>query len=149
MGFFYLLPMLLGVTVVVQGTMNRQIGAIYGLSTAVLINAAVFFVLSLCFFLVAKYTPSLVPEFLQVKSSDSAFSLKYIIPGSCGFLLVMGLPWAIQNIGAARSFLLLIVAQILTGFVWDFFDSATQPHLLKISGALLTIVGGALILFSP
>lgn len=149
MTFFLILPLILGVTVVMQGTLNRQIGLNHGLATALLINSIVFLVLNVVVYVLAKYTPSIFPEFIQVRDSDAPYNWKYMVPGFCGFLLVLGLPWAIDNIGAAKALLLLIISQIIAGFVWDYMNAEAPMHWLKFAGAALTMVGGALILFAP
>ncbi|GIL18395.1 MAG: hypothetical protein BroJett040_21460 [Oligoflexia bacterium] len=148
MNAYYLIPIALGVTVVLQGTLNKQIGSIYGLSVAVLINAAIFFILSLCFLALSFYTPNLVPDFLRAKPLTSPFQWYYLIPGICGFILVLGLPWAFQSIGAGATFILLISSQLLCGFFVDTYFLGNPVNIQKIGGALLSMIGAVLILFS-
>lgn len=144
MNAYFSIPVVLGFAVVIQGLLNRWIGVQFGLATAVLINAAVFFVLSLCFYAMAHYTPNLVPEFLQVKSSSEPFKISFLIPGICGFLLVLGLPWALQNIGTAGTFLTLIATQIFVSFLMDLFYFEMPFSIVKAIGAGLIFVGGLL-----
>jgi uncharacterized membrane protein YdcZ (DUF606 family) len=58
---------------------------------------------------------------------------------------VLGLPWSIDTIGAGRSFVLLISAQILTGFLWDFSVNNINPSLVKLLGGILAIAGSILV----
>lgn len=146
MNIYLLLPLALGVTVVLQATLNRTMALQYGLASAVLLNAAVFFILSLGFFISAKYTPTLVPEFMRVRISEQSFSWLYLLPGLCGFFLVLGLPWAIQNIGPSTSFLLLIASQIVVSLGLEIYQSGITPPLVRILGALLVIVGAILVI---
>ncbi len=146
MNAYFLLPLALGVTVVVQATLNRTMSTAYGLSTVMAINAVVFFIFSVGFFLFAHYNPKLVPDFVQSRALIAPFLWTYIIPGFCGFLLVLGLPWAIEYAGASNSFLLLIASQIVFSFAYEVLQSGQMPSILKISGALLISAGAYLII---
>lgn len=148
MNLFYLLPVFLGITVVIQGNLNRQIGSLWGLPTAVLINAAVFFLCSFAFYLHSRAFPESWPEFLRVRPGFSEWSWWYLIPGLCGFSLVLGLPWAFQNIGSAKSFILLVTAQVMMGLLWDAFVSKLAVSPLTLAGAGLTLAGAVLTILS-
>ena len=145
MNAYLLIPLALGATVVTQATLNRQMGSQLGLSTAVAINAAVFLILSLGIYAIAKYTPTIVPEFFQIQKPTENFKLSYLIPGTCGFLLVMGLPWSIQTLGPSTSFVLLITAQIILSVILEATTSAAPPSLWKALGALLVLAGATLV----
>jgi uncharacterized membrane protein YdcZ (DUF606 family) len=146
MNAYFLLPLALGVTVVAQATLNRSMATAYGLSTVMAINAVVFFIFSVGFFLFAHYNPKLVPDFVQTREMTAPFLWTYIIPGFCGFLLVLGLPWAIEYAGASTSFLLLIASQIIISFAWEVIHSGESPSVLKVCGALLISAGAFLII---
>lgn len=146
---FLLLPLALGVTVVAQATLNRSFALQYGLAGAVLLNAAVFFFFSLGFFILAKYTPSLLPEFMRLRSPGPAgqsFPWIYFLPGAFGFSLVLGLPWVLQNIGPSRGFLLLIASQVVTSLAFETYQSGNLPSPLRALGALLVVIGAALVI---
>jgi len=145
MNSYLLLPLLLGVSVVVQATMNRQLGSQYGWATAVTLNAVVFLVLSLGFLLIAKYTPSLIPEFLQNRRPTDSFHLSYFIPGMCGFFLVLGLPLSMQFLGASTSIILLIASQILFSVAQEAWTAGLMPSLWNFFGAILVLAGSALV----
>lgn len=144
----FTLPLALGVTVVLQATMNRSIGFNYGLSAAVALNAVVFFVLSIGFFLLAKYNPMIVPDFVRVREPSESFSWLYLIPGTCGFMLVLGLPWSIQNIGPTISFLLLIASQVVVSFALEIWQAGGLPSLIRVGGAALILAGSYLVVKS-
>ncbi len=146
MNIAFFVPLALGVTVVLQATLNRAIGHNHGLATAVLINAVVFFVLSLGFFLTGKYNPDLVPEFLRFRESSVPYSWYYLIPGACGFFLVLGLPYAIHHIGPSLSFLLLIASQVVVSLAFEIYLSGNVPSLLRLMGAALIVVGSILVI---
>lgn len=141
-----LIPLALGLVVVLQGTLNRQIGEQWGLAMAVFINATVFFILSVGLFLVSRYFPDWVPEFFRYRAGVEGREFKaiYLVPGICGFLLVLGLPWAIRNLGVGKALVILISSQVLVGFLWDQFIYKTQASGLKLVGALLSVLGAIL-----
>ena len=140
----FLLPVALGAGVLLQSTINRQMAEPYGLATAVLINAAVFFAFSLFFFYFAQYSTGIVPEFFKPKLQNFDFRWFYLLPGIFGFSLVFGLPWSIRTLGAAPSFVLLVAAQILGSLLLDIFYFHNLVNQYKILGALLTLCGAVI-----
>ena len=130
--------------VVTQGHLNRHISLNWGLPTAVALNAGVFFVLSVLFYVAARTSPEFFPEFLKVRSGMRSIPLWYLIPGTCGFILVLGLPWAFNNLGSAKTFILLVAAQILFGLFWDFFISEIPLSKPVFAGAALTLIGASI-----
>jgi bacterial/archaeal transporter family-2 protein len=146
MNLYFFLPLALGVTVLSQATLNRALALQWGLAAAVTLNAAVFFVLSIGFLLIAKYTPSVVPEFWRFQQNPQNFQWYYLLPGLCGFFLVLGLPWSIQNLGASTSFLLLIASQIISSLLFEHFHEGTHISFQKLIGALLVMIGAYLTL---
>lgn len=145
--YFSILPIILGFVVVLQGSLNKQIGTQWGLSTAVLINASVFFLFSIFMYYSTKLFPNFFPDYLRAKPINENFQAWHFIPGLCGFILVLGLPWAIHKIGVAKSMTLLIGSQILMGFIWDKFIYHNEPSLLKLIGAILSLLGAILVMW--
>ncbi len=148
----FLIPVILGLAVVIQGLLNRRIGLAIGLSTAVLINAIVFLTLSAAVIVISYLKPDLIPSMLRPptttlrEASQSGPALwLYWIPGFFGFLLVLGVPYSIQNIGPSKTFITLIVAQVVFSLLAErlLFDTDLSP--LKIAGALLAVTGAALV----
>lgn len=145
MNLYYVLPLIVGLSVVLQGTFNRGMAFQYGLSTAVLFNAAVFGLFCVLLYAIARYAPNSLPEFLQIKSSESSFQWKYILPGFCGFLIVLSIPWSLVKIGPANTFVLAVAAQIVLGLVVESIDQQSLPGIMKLSGAALVLVGGIIV----
>ncbi|MBC7372129.1 MAG: DMT family transporter [Bdellovibrionaceae bacterium] len=147
MVFYYGLPLTLGILIVLQGGLNRQIGAHWGLGAAVLLNAGILFAVSALFYGILRWNPEWFPEFLRPRSQVVAPSWWYLIPGVCGFCLVLGLPWSIQSIGSAKSFILVITAQICAGLVWDAVSTGVTPGVWKLIGGALTLLGSLFVIF--
>jgi transporter family-2 protein len=152
MNFYYTIPIILGLSIVTQGAMNQVIGTERGLGFAVMLNASVFFVLSiLLYFFLTRFSTSFsasLANILPVKETTESLKWYYIIPGICGFLIVLGSPLAMGQIGGAAFFVLLILAQILTSLLYDSFIVGSPLNFSKILGALLTFAGAALFISS-
>jgi uncharacterized membrane protein YdcZ (DUF606 family) len=143
---FYLLPLFLGLTVVTQGTLNRRVSADWGLASTVFLNATVFFGVSLLLIIAVQVSPKFFPEYLKVQSFDlSKFKSWFLIPGLCGFFLVLGVPWSLQVNGPSKTFILLIVAQIILSLVVEKFFFAGNPSSMKILGALIAAIGAVIV----
>lgn len=149
---FYAIPVILGLGVVIQGLLNRRIGAAIGLSTAVLINAIVFFLLSAAVIGASYIKPEIFPSMLRPPATTlreaslggPSYWL-YWIPGFFGFLLVLGVPFSIQQLGPSKTFIVLIVAQVFFSLLaeWLFFDA--NLNYLKLFGAMLAVAGAAIV----
>ncbi|MBN8540822.1 MAG: DMT family transporter [Deltaproteobacteria bacterium] len=146
------IPIVLGLGVVIQGLMNRRIGAAIGLTTAVLINAIVFFVLSLAVIGASYIKPELFPEMLRPPTTSFRDAAQtgpsfwvYWIPGFFGFLLVLGVPFSIQQLGPSKTFIVLIVAQVFFSLLAErlFFDAGFNS--MKLIGTLLAVTGAAIV----
>ncbi len=140
-----LLPLALGATAVTQANLNRYTGTHLGLASAVFLNAAIFFVLGIFLYFIAKLSPNAVPEFMRVKPALSGYSWLFLVPGFCGFLYVLGLPWSIQNIGPALSFILLIASQVTVSLGLEYFQTGAVPSALRVLGAAFVLLGSVLV----
>ncbi len=148
----YAIPVVLGIAVVLQGILNRKIGGAIGLSSAVFINALVFLALSAGILLASYMKPQLFPDFLRVPETPWKNALEpggaslwlYWIPGFCGFLLVLGVPFAIQSIGPSKTFVVLVSAQIAFSVLLELvIQSHWNPW--KLLGAALAMAGAYLV----
>jgi len=140
---FYLLVVFIGFTVVAQGNMNRAIANLWGLPTATLLSAVSFLALSLVWFFIARLYPNTMPDFLRVRTQGDSISWWYILPGMLGVAFVAGMPWAFQNIGATKTFILLVASQIVFGIVWDLLITQITISTTTLIGAGITLVGAA------
>ena len=136
-----LMSVAVGASVIVQGGLNKYVSASWGLTGAVLLNAIVFLVIAAFLFYLGKLNPLSVGEFMAPKGSFSQFKLWYLIPGIAGFVIVLGIPFAIQNIGATQTFIWILTAQIIGGFIWDFFVEQKEISKYQVIGGLVCIIG--------
>ncbi len=150
MNLYLILPLILGMTVVTQGALNRRVSADWGLTWTVFLNASLFFVVSFILLMTTKYLPQILPEYLKVDQfSTEKVRWFYLVPGLCGFFLVLGVPWSLQINGPSKTFILLIVAQIILSLVLDKFVFEATVSFTKLVGAALVMTGALLVALSP
>lgn len=136
-----LIPILLGVLSVVQNTINRSLGLIHGLSTVVLLNLVLATLVSLAFWICSRYIPGDGASWLTGTIALRDLGVWHFLPGIFGFLIVLGLPFAINELGASRVFVGFVVAQILTSFMWDILVDRAPVVTTRVIGGILTIAG--------
>lgn len=133
------IPFVLGGLTVLQSVLNRSVGLKYGWPVAGMMNNtfgflfAVLVALLLLFFLGGKGV-----------SRIDEWHWWYFIPGTLGMLFVMGIPFSIQQIGASRTFVILVASQILFGLVWDWMSDVGISGL-RLMGVALALAGALLV----
>ena len=115
--FSIIIVVLLGTAAVMQAGMNRQILEHWGVLPAVLLNSLVFLSISLSLYWISSLFPTLFPASFKLPTAFSNFKWWYFLPGLFGFLLVMGLPIAISYIGATKTFIYLVIAQMISSLL--------------------------------
>lgn len=149
MNLFVLLPAFLGLSVVIQGILNRKIGGAWGLSSAVFLNATIFFMASAGLLLVSKLGSGNLPELFRWQNLDLEKSKWwFLLPGLCGFFLVLGIPWSLEQIGLSKTFIVLIVSQVFFSLLIERFIFQNPVNSLKIIGAFIAIFGAALVVLN-
>lgn len=140
-----LLPTLLAAAFLCQAILNRRLSESLGLAGAVLVNASVFFVAAALLWTATRLIPGLFPDFL--KPGDTGIDAKavWIVPGVCGFLWVLGAPWALQNLGPSRTFILLVGSQIVLSVLADRWIFDLEPGWNTWLGAVLALAGAVLV----
>ncbi|MBI4237612.1 MAG: DMT family transporter [Deltaproteobacteria bacterium] len=136
-----LVSMALGVASVMQGVVNRQITSGWGIAAVTLLNTVVLFCVAGIFYGLSRYLPQLLPELLRERFGDRTPVWWYFVPGLCGFVIVVGLPLAIEKIGALRVFLGFVAAQIVVSLVWDLTVEKIPVSLTRVAGALIAWAG--------
>jgi len=139
-----LVPLVLGVAAVLQATLNKEIAAHAGLAAATSLNMVVATACALAF---AVYCGVRGQQdgLLRWQPDASAFRVWWLVPGLVGFLIVLGLPWAVQRIGALSTFVVLVGAQMLASAAWDRFVGGIPLSAPRMLGAVCTIAGVVLL----
>ena len=145
MNLSYVVPLLVGAAVVVQGGLNRMFGGKYGLPVAMSINAAFFTLSALTLWAVARWRLLDLPPGLSLPADPPAFSFRaaYIIPGLCGFVAATGTAYAVAELGAMRTFVGVVAAQMVASAAWDTFVLHQPPGWQRLAGAGLALAGVA------
>lgn len=132
-----LLPVMVGLAIVLQSGLNRVIAESRGLALALMINAILVAALTGAFLLWAQRSPS-APAFLR---GTMGWQWWYIIPAICGFVITLGIPFALSRMGAGAVFALIIATQLLGSLAWDVVVEHRALGLAKLAAAALTAVG--------
>ncbi len=132
------LPLLLGCIAILQGSLNKNIINEIGITWMAFLGCAVTMVICTIYFIIAKYFPTILPELMKVQ--DFKFKNWYIIPGIFGFFFVLVLPIAILKVGAIKTTVGLIAAQMITSVFWDKFVEGYTLSSNKLIGVVLAMV---------
>jgi transporter family-2 protein len=139
--FYRFAPALLGVFVVLQAGLNRRMAQAWGLPAAVFLNAAVFAALAAGLFFYCQSQGEALPEPFRLRSETKALAVWFLVPGICGFLLVVGAPWSLSRFGAVQTFTLLISAQLATSLFWDRLVEGIAISPMRAIGVAVTWIG--------
>lgn len=143
-------PLLCGLAVVAQGGINRRLAGQWGLVGTALVNTLVVLVVALGLYALTRTAPELLPQsFVGTGNGGGSrgFSLWYLLPGLCGVLIVLGMPWAIGRMGAVQSALLVIAAQLLASLVWDAMVEGRPATLARVVGSAIAFLGAAIVVW--
>lgn len=143
----YLLPIAVGVAVVVQAGVNRQVAGQWGLAATAAVNSVVVLLLALAVFAVARLRPECVPEIFRVPGVAADAQIppwRLVLPGVLGLLVVVGLPWSFDRLGALAVILTVLVAQLGASLLWDALVEGIAAHPLRIAGTVIALGGAAL-----
>jgi uncharacterized membrane protein YdcZ (DUF606 family) len=132
---------IVGMSIVFQGGLNRQFSHSWGLPLVILINAITFLLYAIVLVLWSR---------TQVGGGENAFawpekmgpwSYGLLIPGFCGFMIVLGVPWALKHVGALQVFVVVVAVQLTGGLLWDRWQEGIPFTPMRILGASLALVG--------
>lgn len=136
MAWSIFIPLVLGTIAVLQSGLNKEIGAKHSFSLAVVINGTVLLTCALLNFILFSESQS-----QNLRSWIAEFKWTYLLPGAFGFLIVLGLPFAIQKHGALKVFICFVIAQTFVSWGWDYFYQHEPLSPRQIVGAALALLG--------
>ncbi len=137
MGFSILLPLVVGFSIVLQGTLNRAYSGNIGMGSAIFMNGVVFFVASILYW-----------YFNQTANFDwGQITVWHVLPGIFGFLIVLLTPLSIGAIGATLTFSLIIASQLILSLAIESMQTKSLPSINVLGGVLL-LVAGAIVIFT-
>ena len=130
-----------GMFAVIQSGLNKIISDEWGFSSALLLNGTVFLVFNLLLFSVVYFQPGLFPAEFRLQGSFSNFKLWWVVPGLCGFMLVLGLAVAFSQVGAVQAIVICIAAQIVFSLLWDVLVGGQNVSMIRVVGTVVTFIG--------
>lgn len=136
--FKFFLPVVVGMSIVLQGTLNRSSTFHLSLASMILLNSTVFFILSAGFWLLTKVN---VLSGGNLPSDPSNLQWWQFLPGIFGFVIVLCTPLAIKHLGANITFAIVICTQLFVSMVWDAMMSKHVPSTMSLAGVFIMIVG--------
>jgi len=140
MKFLFLGCLALGSVAVFQPLLNRAIAEHKGLALAVWTNGLVLFSGANLLLLFVYLFSERCSESFTLKP-EGPWSLWYLLPGTMGLALVIGLPLMIKNIGAFSTFMSFLSGQLLVSFAWDWYMQSQSPGAARFTGLMLALVG--------
>ena len=143
----FIFAVTIGVSTIVQGGFNKQVTHYWDLTSAVLLNAIVYLVISLVLLYLSKKHPNLLPEIFRDKGTLSQFSWWFLIPGIAGLIIVAGMPWVIIKIGAFKMIVVVVATQLLVSMFWDLWVEKIPVNSMRIVGAVMAFAGAFLATF--
>ncbi len=139
-----LVPWVIGIVSVLQAALNRRIAASWGLIPTALLNASIFLLLAaICYAWAVTGRGPFADWALPLSLRDMKWF--WVLPGFFGLLIVLGLPWSIARVGALTTFIVLVASQMLASAVWDRLVEGLPISGTRLFGALLAIIGAALV----
>ncbi len=147
-------PVVVGLSTVFQAGLNRSISKDWGLGSALLMNSLVVAALSALAWLLSRNADSRLSVIMGETWSDlmkdqagafQQFSWWYAIPGLFGFLIITGIPIAIQKVGALQTFIVLIGSQIIGSLLWDLLIEKRPVNTIRLVGAGLSFLSALIV----
>ena len=140
----FLLPILIGFAGVVQGGLNKEIMKNWGITGAVLINNLQVFFWSMFVWFLARHATALFSDDWRPLAQSNQIHWWYLVPGLCGFFIVAGIPVAIDKVGAGKTFMGILLAQLIGGVAWDHIVGGEAVEWRQIAGVGAAALGAIL-----
>jgi uncharacterized membrane protein YdcZ (DUF606 family) len=133
---FWMLPVLVGISTVIQGGINRRLSDTWGLGWALFFNCAIVMLLSMLLVMINVY-----PGKMSLMAMASSIRWWHFVPGFAGMIVVLCIPLSIAQLGALNSFLILVSSQILVSGLWDRLVDGIGISWTRALGAFLALFG--------
>lgn len=145
MTFKFLLPVVVGMSIVLQGALNRNSLTYMSLASVVFLNAIIFLFFSAAFWILTKF--NVFSGYPNTSMSLFAnFHWWQVLPGCFGFLIVLSTPLAIKYLGANLAFAVIICTQLIVSMTWDSLTQKIVPTVTSLMGISIMIAGLAVLI---
>jgi transporter family-2 protein len=142
MKWLLLVPIAVGFATVIQGGLNRQISSSLGLPLVAILSTAVLLFAAVALWIAVRINPENFSTLFRMNTNE--FHWWYLVPGLFGFIIVIGIPFSIEKIGALNSFIAMIAAQIAGSMLWDLLIEHRSITPLRLVCAILAFISAAL-----
>jgi uncharacterized membrane protein YdcZ (DUF606 family) len=139
MAFALLLTVLVGISIVAQGSVNAQLLKSSNLWLLLTIGNIFCTVTTLVVYLASRARGSLWGELRHLPPT-------VLVPSICGLVITAGMPVAIGRLGVFTAVIVVIAVQIVTGLAWDRFAGGVPVSMVRLLGAALVFGGSLLVL---
>jgi uncharacterized membrane protein YdcZ (DUF606 family) len=139
MTFALCLTVLVGLSIVAQGSANAQLLKSSNLWLLLTIGNLFCLVATLGVYLATRARGPLLVEVGKVPPS-------VLIPSVCGLMITAGMPIAIGRIGVFTAVIVVIAVQIIAGLAWDRFSGGVPLSTARLLGAAMVFGGSLLVL---
>ena len=133
----YNFPLLAGLCVCLQGTINSHWESRIGVHVTIFINGLIVAAMTGLFFLLANRTP--------MERIVSEIRPWIVVNGICGCIILLIAALTFSRIGAASVIVLMVSGQLITALIFDHFGVLSLPqHPLsttRLVGTAFVIVG--------
>ena len=134
------LPIFLGFVLTLQSGMNELIQSKFGLTYTLFINNIVVFTIAITLVILAYH--GALNSFSGFKlPSKVNLRLWYLIPGFLGAMIVLGYALSFTYLGAAKTVVFVVLAQLVSSIVWDYYVKNISLDNYRVLGILLTGLG--------
>lgn len=144
MRWMLIVPVLVGASTVLQGGLNAVVSERWGLAATVLFNNAAILVMSLALWVGVWAAPSYFPAFFVDRGAWSDVRWWWLVPALCGLVIVGGIPWAMDRLGALPVLVGIVAAQMVGSLIWDAVVYGEPIRWMRLAGAALAVAGVAL-----
>lgn len=141
MRWMLLIPLLVGASTVVQGGLNAIVSSRWGLAATVVFNNAIILALSVLLWGLVLVAPHWFPAFFADKGSWSDVRWWWLVPALGGLVIVGGIPWAMDRLGALPVLIGIVAAQMIGGLLWDALVLGQPIQWMRVGGASLALAG--------
>jgi uncharacterized membrane protein YdcZ (DUF606 family) len=133
------LAVLVGISIVVQGSVNAQLLKQSNLWLLLTIGNVVCTLGTLGGYLATRARGSIWEELTRVPT-------RVLIPSLCGLAITAGMPLAIGRIGVFTAVVTVIAVQIVAGVAWDRLVADAPISAWRLAGAALVFGGSLLVM---
>lgn len=137
-----LVAALVGLCVVVQGSVNAIVGRGVSLWLVVVANNVLAAMLALGLYL-AQRGLGAEGGLAGLRAELGRVSPLVAISALCGLIIVSGVPFAIRSLGVSRALPVVIGAQLVGALLWD-LRAGSPPSALRVGGVALVLLGAIL-----